>query len=445
MSSHHSAFLIKAPCARFVKARTWRRPLATLFALMALTLTHFQSFAQDDEDREEEETSEESAEENDDDFDDELSLDEELPPPESKPGSATNVIEVKIYEVSVVRFSRSMRVYLFEDKREEKPRVGKIILLRDGPTNVMAFRVIKLYKDQKQFAASRVRKYGDFHFLDPGTNFKAYEKVGDLTSIPQGEVDDLDKSDLKTLEEDEGLESDPSDGEQTTDESLDDAFDEETPSDEGAADEKADEFDSMDGKDLDELDGDELSDEVSEDDELDAKLDEGIDDRYKIKKLVIETIRPLEKHSNWFSLEIGYFLAGGRYLSGFSAKFGTNIGNHLFLEGNSSQDVLTLELGFARFNAANLSGVNDNYTVLPLMAHMRYNVFLSENFLLFAVGGLNFNLVLETVNGDAGVQDSLEGMQIALGGGAMFRFGPQWFFRLHVGLESAGGGLVIRF
>src|SRR6185312_10966960 len=109
------------------------------------------------------------------------------------------------YPVSVVKKSRSQRIYLLQDSSNAGPKTGRILMLRKSDTpeavndpnnNAMAFRILRTYPDKNQIAAKVVRRYGDQQTLPDNASYSAIEKVSDYFPplTPQ------DKADMKELE-----------------------------------------------------------------------------------------------------------------------------------------------------------------------------------------------------------------------------------------------------
>jgi hypothetical protein len=114
-------------------------------------------------------------------------------------GITTPDINARSYGSKINRRSASGRVYLVDmiDGTQELPQNGRLVLMRQGESPVMAFRVLKEYPDKRQFAAKWLRRYNGTKDLEPGAQFIAIEKVSDKEAPP---LTTQDKKDLKELE-----------------------------------------------------------------------------------------------------------------------------------------------------------------------------------------------------------------------------------------------------
>lgn len=114
------------------------------------------------------------------------------------------------FPVQVLRRSQSNRVYLFRDQEVRKPQMGRIVLMRRGGTNAMAFRIIRTYDQGTKFAGSRIKAYGTVTRLNVTDPLKAIEKLGDFFPPRTPEEVELDEEDLQEIEaEDPQLVTDP--------------------------------------------------------------------------------------------------------------------------------------------------------------------------------------------------------------------------------------------
>jgi hypothetical protein len=126
----------------------------------------------------------------------------EEPPPNSDKsiplsGGRGAEIEALGFDVSASKKSSSLRVYLFDDINSAKPRAGRIMLLRQGKENVMAFRILKNYPGRNQFAAAKIKTYSAPD-LPLGEPFRALLKVADLAPLTPNQLQE-DATDLKDL------------------------------------------------------------------------------------------------------------------------------------------------------------------------------------------------------------------------------------------------------
>lgn len=110
-------------------------------------------------------------------------------------------IEAKAYDIKTVRPSKSGRVYLFEKPESGLPVDGKLFLIRDGDIPVMAMRVLKTYTVKNRIAAKKLKTYPGYELLERGSQYRAFEKVGDsVLPVPMTLEDTNDLKELEALE-----------------------------------------------------------------------------------------------------------------------------------------------------------------------------------------------------------------------------------------------------
>ncbi len=327
-------------------------------------------------------------------------------------------IEARTFAVKVARRSASSKTYLFDDVSDSKTHPGKILLLRREAEPIMAFRVVKIYDDQKQFAAKRIRRYGSYHILDVGDSFAALEKVGDV-AIPPPTAQD--KADLKELE------------------SKPDAAPAPPPT---APAPEVHPYDS----DLDAGTSPPQSGAVDSDSMKDPAHDRDDDDDEQTRfGQTIEEVMPLDPNNQWLTACFGYFNNGGNYFAGAGARYGLSLGKMIFLRKAHLQDSFAIEGGVFFYKILGFATSGDSYSVLPFEATARYNVLFGENFGIFFYGGMMQNIVTQVSGGDAVTQASLQTIVPAVGTGLLFRVGPSWEARVDLGYEMLSLGLMLRF
>lgn len=333
-------------------------------------------------------------------------------------------IEARSFAVKVARRSTSGKTYLFDDVSDSKTHPGKILLLRRESEPIMAFRVVKIYDEQKQFAAKRVRRYGAYHILDGGESYVALEKVGDV-AIPPPTAQD--KADLKELEAKPDVGPAP------------------PPTAPGP---EVHPFDS----DLDAGTSPPPSGAVDSENMKDAAHDRDDDEDEQTRfGMTVEEVTPLDPNNQWLSACFGYFNNGGNYFAGAGARYGLSLGKMIFLRKAHLQDSLAVEGGvfFYKILGYTAPGATADpssaYSVLPFEATARYNVLFGENFGIFFYGGMMQNIVTNVSGGDATTQASLQTILPAVGTGLLFRVGPSWETRVDLGYEMISLGLMLRF
>jgi hypothetical protein len=364
-------------------------------------------------------------------------------------------IEAKTFDVRTNRRSKSLRVYLFDripaddagadaaaapsapaktsgqnqDAVLDKagplpmPKVGKIILLTLNHESMMAFRVLKKYPDRNEFAASRVRMYGDRTLLDLGMKFSAIEKIADI-AIPTYTTRDkqLDKQDLADIESQMKIVRVKK-------------YDEEL--DRGTSPPPGDNPNALDRKVPSEESPDVDPDDVDEDD---------------IEAITPDQIKNFDPDRQWLSLELAYMantsITGGSvYYTGLGLRYGLTVSKNIFTHSNSAQDSLALEGGLFYYNILGYlsSTSTDSYTIVPFVGTVRYNLMFSEGFGMFAYGGLLKNNVMSQSGGTQASISQLSSFGFSLGLGTLVRLGPKWFIRGDLGFDMIGVGLTLRF
>ncbi|MBI3533874.1 MAG: hypothetical protein HY072_00085, partial [Deltaproteobacteria bacterium] len=85
------------------------------------------------------------------------------------------------------------------------------------------------------------------------------------------------------------------------------------------------------------------------------------------------------------------------------------------------------------------------YTLVPAIGDLRYTIHIGEGFNVFFYGGISRGFVISTAQGDSDVIKSFSVFQPAVGGGIIFRVGPNWEVRVNLGYDMVGGGILLRF
>ena len=313
-------------------------------------------------------------------------------------------IEAKTYSVKIVKRSHSSRVYLLATE-DALPSVGRLLLLRNEAEAMMGFRVLKIYDDQKNFAAKVVRKYENHPDLTVGDSFLGIEKISDITPPPPSAQD---QQDLQELEKPEDQNKPP----------LEEGMGEGV---EGAAGDEATE---------------ETTDEESQWLSLTAQELRPLDMNHQGVSGQIVFIRNLKEDGSSF-----YSRAGG-------FRYGLEIGKLMMLRKPTVQDYLTAELGLFLYSQSGLNAspaINDTYTILTLIPTLRYTLLLSETSGVFFYGGLSKNMVLTYSQATDEILNALNSLLPAGGMGLLFRVGPNWEARVDLGIDMIGFGAVLRF
>lgn len=338
----------------------------------------------------------------------------------NSPADSDARIVARTYEVQTARKSRSGRVYLFDTLRDRNPKVGKIILVKKELKPRMAFRVLRTYAEKKQFAAKRVKTYGEGLPLDIGESFTVIEKIAQVTK--KHPITPQDREDLKEFDE---LAS-PTEGNAGTipqqAQPDEDRKTEPPPSSpQGSIDQEAQEDRSFDPE------------EVSDDEEL-------------TQNLVIEEVIPIDNNRHWLTLGFGLLRNNKAYFTSAGGRYGISLFKMTFAKSARVQDSLALEGGVFLYRIAGLEVPTDGFSVMSIIGTLRYNLIFGETFGMFFYGGLVKNSVTSTSSTSSEqTLNKLAAPIPAAGGGMLFRVGPNWDIRFDAGLDIIGMGLMLRF
>lgn len=367
-------------------------------------------------------------------------------------------IEARTFEVTVLKRSKSKRVYLFEDGVDERPRVGRVVLLKRGFEPVMGVRVLKVYAEKRQFAARKVREYGALKDLEPSEKYTAVEKLSDILLVPaQVKPEELEeespgpeegivppsyltpKDSMKSYaSENQGEVVAP--GASVNEQSSRDSFSEQ---------------DRIDMRELEydhELDaetsppptrknpetGEEMLDPVGEEPPpSDGQMGLMVDD---------PSAHLMPSYSVAFTLgyirnsdpagSFAYYTTGG-------VRLGLLFQKMPWMKGRKVQDAIYAD--FSLFGYRPFFSVTDYHTIIPMGAQLRYQIFLSETLSVFCYGGLYYNFDLPGSDASTETQAMLSGILPAGGAGIVYRIGPNWDVRFDFGLDYVGGGLMLSF
>lgn len=330
----------------------------------------------------------------------------EEPPPPMDPGSdvtevPTGEIEAKVYDLTTIRPSKSGRVYLFQKADAEMPQVGKVFLLREGTTPVMAFRVLKTYPAQMRIAAKKLRAYPTYDPLARGSSFRAFEKIGDVMVPVPPTQEDLD--DLKELED---LPPPPEEPEVLPAEEEETAV-EETPEPEASEEQAGPE----DPRSLYEEEEDLEIREEDEDDEFDSY------------------------YPNQFSMDVGLFpssnIPGPGTKFGGGLRYGRRLSARWLIEGG---------VFYYRSSDADVS-----LTILPMIGTLQWLSRFNSIMTGYLYGGLIYPYVGSNVGASNRQLAEIQTVSLAAGAGIYLQTGPNWYLRANLGFEAMTLGVMLRF
>ena len=368
------------------------------------------------------------------------------PPPPPPPPKKKFRKEPKIreFEALVLRRSSSARTYLMKDIAGTETQVGKVLLVTQEKTPVLALRVMKTYPDSKQFAAKRVKRYNDYHALDPDQKFLVLEKTGDdLVPVFSAQ----DEKDIIEIEQPAQAPAPIAAAPVSTAPATAEAPATASPpvlapiSDEAKR--KVPAFDP-------ELDAAASPEPKAQENQIEPikDLEEEVDpEEFGLPQ---EEIQTLETHSSWLTASMGYYRntspsGTSPYFSGGGIRYAQSFKRGIFLKRATLQDSLALEGGIHFYKIINFVSKSDAYEVLPLSLNLRYNFTLPSGFATFLTAGFIQNVVTRSVLGTDDTNKALSSLVPSVGAGAFFQVGPQWYLRLDLGIDAAGLGLTLKF
>lgn len=379
------------------------------------------------------------------------SLPHETPAPEPVPedhqaqaeAERIKAIEAEEFRVKILKRSRSGRVCMFEDATANQPRPGKILLLKDGETELAAVRVLKNYPGK--FAAKIVLPIGA---LKNGAEYRALKKLGDkiMHMIEEREKRGKDLDAAKT-DEDLAGEVAPDDNE------LDRGIPAPTgKKSTGTSEPKAKTSPPVGEQGLMEPVKKEIPPPLFTKDgqELEPESLEIKDEDEPFSDLAVQEDLPLEPHRHAVALQYGSVKnvdkdnAPTSY-SSVGLRYGFNIWRMPFLKRRTLQDLLTVEMSLFYYTISGFLRNDDSVVVVPIIGTVRYSLLLSENLSFFGYVGLIKNNVSQ---GDGEVSTNtivLATTKAALGVGAMLKIGPNWAARLDFGTDMFAVGAVLKF
>jgi hypothetical protein len=341
----------------------------------------------------------------------------------------SNEIQARQFGVSIVRPSKSNRVYLIKvsDSKDLLPVPGKIILLRTEATPVMGFRVLKNYQGQ-QFAAKKIKTYSGHEQLSPGFFFSAYEKTGDPVVVTTETVSERqqDASDLKEL--------DPNAGNtgfavpQVTPPSLPaPTTPEVTPTSEASPTPEA---------------------PPSSDEEAILRMLEETDTAPTLPEE-----EPRHDYYPWsMSFSVGLLknkaISSSQYFPGAGIKFAYHLADRTFFDQYPTIDTLSIEGSVFYHNI--LLGDADNarsYILTPLGVTINYTVKISKKTSLGVYGGVLYQRLHSYTNLTSEDLTNYRAKALTPAAGLLmqYEFGPNWSLRADLGIDQMSAGIMVNF
>lgn len=326
--------------------------------------------------------------------------------------SQIQAIEAEEFPVKAIKTSKSKRVFMLEDLHNAEPRPGKILLLKNGSDDIAAVRVLKNYPGK--FATKVVLKFRE---IPLSTEVRAIKKLSDklLERIRKREAQGLDP----TITDDElAKEIDPADAE----------LDRGIPQPQRKKKQK---------KDGEEIKPDSL--ELKEDD-----LGENLSDFTHTEEVNLEGNNHILTAELALLSNVDSTNTTTRY-TGAGVRYGYNFARRLAFDSPSRQDMLTIEASVFFYKILGFKTSDDEVTVIPILATLRYNLLFSE----YVTGFLYAGVIRNNATAKSGLVGNdvsiLSTTRPAAGGGLLIRIGPGWSIRADVGLDMFAAGASLRF
>jgi len=346
--------------------------------------------------------------------------------------SSEKEIEARAYDLKTIRPSRSGRVYLFQKSEEGFPVDGKIFLLRKGDAPVMAFRVLKTYLKTKQIAAKKLLPYEGYPSLERGSEFRAYEKVGDkVRPVPPSPEDLKDLQELESGSPEELPSAPPAELPSTPSAELPS-----TPPAELATPPvevpppPAEETTPV-------------PPPVEEPPPASAKFepppgDEEVEMKETGDDIVGDEMN--RQYPNFFTLAVGAL--SDSHVPGPNPKFGGGV-----LYSRNFIESWAFEGGFYYYQSSGFdpSGNSVSTTIVPLMGNLRYHWKLADIWTAYVYGGVVYPLVSTTLGATKTDLAAIRVPSPAFGAGVFLQTGPNWYVRANLGYESVTLGVTLRY
>ena len=340
-------------------------------------------------------------------------------------------IEAVAYDLKTIRPSKSGRVYLFQKSDSDFPVDGKIFLLRQGDTPVMAFRVLKTYPATKRLAAKKLLPYEGFPKLEKGSEYRAFEKVGDkVKPVPPSPEDLRDLQELEAGSPEEIPAPPPAEGL----EPVDDAPPAElTTSPEAAPPEPlpepTPELPPAETSPQPEAKAPEPPPEEPADEDVEMRNTEEEDEYDEVGGYF----------PNHFTMGVGIFAK--MKVPGPDMKFSGG-----FLYSKNFGESLAAEGGFFYYKSSgDETGSTIATTIMPIVANLRYQRRWNDLWTGYLYGGLVYPYVASNVGATRTQLAQIQTIWPAFGMGVFLQTGPNWYMRFNLGYEAVFLGVSLRY
>lgn len=359
--------------------------------------------------------------------------------PETEP-APIKPIEAEEFRVKLLKCSHTGRVCMFDDAGDNRPRPGKILLLKNGEIDTAAVRVLKNYK--ARFAAKVILPINE---VKTDVEYRALKKLGDkiIHMIREREKRGKDLEAAKT-DEDLAKEVSPDDNE------LDRGIP--SPTQKGAKKTKGGQPGGAPGPDG-IGDGEKKMPPplfTKDGQEIDSDGIELKDDDEPLADLSVQEELPLEPYRHHVSLQYGSVRSVDKSndpttYSSVGLRYGYHIWRMPFIHRRSIQDMFSLELSMFYFRISDFAKPGDSISVFPLMGTLRYALLFGENLNFFGYLGYLKNNVSQNDGAVSTQTNNLAFSRAVLGAGALIKIGPNWAARIDAGSDMLAIGAVLKF
>ena len=351
-------------------------------------------------------------------------------------------IDARAFDVTPLEISRSGRIYRFRVSGDP-PKTGSIILLELDKRPIMAFRVMKNNLIQREMIAKRVRRYDVEGKLELNHTYTGAEKVADRVITPQSNEEETagaKPEETAVTEQDSAPKADPNAPAMLGDDGS------------GGPEPQLKNAKSLEGFD-EELDSTTTPRNLKKKQSPDEGEEEDFDEESPKRNRgpAIEERESLIKFPHMMGITIGSFRNMSNFQwpgvnsNGFSVYYNEIVDKGVWFRGQAPQDSLSLEGGIGFYSRMNLTGIFDNYDILPIRAEILYTLQFNPTFAFLTEVGGQFNWVISTDKATTEGVNQVSGFQPNLGIGFLYNIGPQWYVRGDLGLDRVGIGLAVKW
>jgi hypothetical protein len=170
------------------------------------------------------------------------------------------------------------------------------------------------------------------------------------------------------------------------------------------------------------------------------------DGNLDIRNIMIEEVPIFDRDRQALTFGFAYLQNAGTYFAAGGGRYGVTVLQRPLFADKDLQDSLVAEGGLYIYKALNFAANSDSFLVYSTIGTLRYNIQVSPDVGFFLYGGILKHLAYGTsLQSTQDAVAELSGIGIALGGGLLYRIGPNWHLRFDLGMDVGAAGLVLRF